>query len=156
MRRELELKNLIEAVEECRALYESGYEATGKWSLGQMCNHIRLTIESNMSGYPKWMTILGYPLRPVLRRFALPRLIAGRSINGVRTAGMYVPSSGLEDAIELDKFEQCVEQFLNSTGALHPHPGFGKMSREEFNCFHAAHAAHHLSFLHRLDNQSAA
>lgn len=147
MRRELILADLDEAVNECKRLHEAGYEATGKWSLGQMCNHIRLTMESNMFGYPRWMTILGFPLRPLLRRFALPRLLEGRSVNGVKTAGMFVPSDGLDDAIELEKFERCVEEFQHSTGSLHAHPGFGNMSRTEFERFHAAHAAHHLSFL---------
>lgn len=148
MRRELILKNLDEAVQECRRLYESGYEAEGNWSLGQICNHIRLTMESNMRGYPKWMTAMGYPLRPILRKFALTRLLAGRSINGVRTAGIYVPDSELNDEVELKLFEQCVENFINSTDQLHAHPGFGNMPRDQFNHFHAAHAAHHLSFLH--------
>ena len=148
MRRELILNNLDEALVECRRLHQSGYEAKGKWSLGQICNHIRLTMESNMRGYPKWMTAMGYPLRPVLRKLALSRLLAGRSINGVRTAGRFVPDSGLDDAGELELFERCVKDFTNSTEPLHAHPGFGNMSRDKFNNFHAAHAAHHLSFLH--------
>ncbi|MFK7758604.1 MAG: DUF1569 domain-containing protein [Phycisphaerales bacterium] len=148
MRRELILKDLDEAVKECRRLFESGYEAKGNWSLGQICNHIRLTMESNMRGYPKWMSVLGYPLRPVFRKLALPRLLAGRSINGVRTAGTFVPIDGLDDASELQLFEQCVEDFMNSNEELHAHPGFGRMSRDQFNTFHAAHTAHHLSFLH--------
>jgi Protein of unknown function (DUF1569) len=148
MRRELILKDLDEAIIECRRLYESGYEAKGNWSLGQICTHIRLTMESNMRGYPKWMTALGYPLRPALRKFALPRLLAGRSINRVRTAGRFVPDDGLDDATELQLFQVCVKDFINSTEPLHAHPGFGNMSRDKFNSFHAAHAAHHLSFLH--------
>lgn len=150
MRRELTLADLDEVVNECKTLQDSGYTATGNWSLGQMCNHIRLTMESNMYGYPRWMMMLGFPLRPLLRRFALPRLLAGNSVNGVRTAGMFVPSDGLDDTMELEKFEKfekCVEEFQHSTGPLHAHPGFGKMSRVEFDRFHATHAAHHLSFL---------
>lgn len=147
MRRELTLKNLDDAVLECRRLLATGYQSTGKWTLAQMCNHLRLTMQASMQGYPAWMTILGLPLRPLLRRFALPRLLAGNSINGVRTAGMFVPLDNLDDATELDQFEKCVCEFKQSSGPLHAHPGFGRMSHEEFNQFHAAHAAHHLSFL---------
>ena len=147
MRRELTLHNLDETVAECERLIETGYQPTGNWNLGQMCNHLRLTMEANMQGYPRWMTTLGMPLRPILRKFALPRLLAGNSINGMRTAGMFVPNGHLDDRLELDELKKCVQDFKQSTSPLHPHPGFGKMTREQFNQFHAAHAAHHLSFL---------
>lgn len=147
MRRELIFDDLDDAVAECRRLLDNGYQQYGAWTLGQMCQHIRLTMEANMRGYPTWMSALGLPLRPALRRFALPRLLAGKSINGVRTAGMFVPPAGLDDASELGAFVACVEEFKAGTGPLHPHPGFGRMTREEFNRFHAGHTAHHLSFL---------
>jgi hypothetical protein len=110
-----------------------------------------------MKGYPTWMTVLGYPLRPFLRKLMLPRLLSGNSPTGIRTAPMFVPQSDVDDTFEVTAFSQCVTDFLNDDGPLHPHPGFGKMSREEFNSFHAAHAAHHLSFLalaesHRSDD----
>jgi len=147
MRRELTFNTLDDAVFECRRLLATGYLQTGNWNLAQMCNHLRLTMQANMRGYPAWMNMMGLPLRPLLRRFALPRLLAGNSINGVRTAGIFVPLDNLDDAMELDKFEKCVCEFKQSSSPLHAHPGFGRMSRERFNQFHAAHAAHHLSFL---------
>ena len=147
MRRELILNNLDEALTECHQLLEFGYRVHGNWTLAQICNHIRLTMEANMQGYPKWMSIIGWLLRPFLRRFALPRLLECRPINGMKTAGMFVPVDNLEDLVELELLEQCVREFQQSTEPLHPHPGFGNMPREEFNRFHAAHAAHHLSFL---------
>ena len=115
--------------------------------LGQICRHVRLTIEANMSGYPWWMSLLGYPLRPFLRWFMLPRLLRGNSPSGVKTAAMFVPPTGLNDTAEVEAFAECVRRFLEYQGQLHPHPGFGKLDQDEFNRFHAAHAAHHLSFL---------
>lgn len=147
MRRELTLDTLDAVLQECDKLLSDGYKRNGRWSLGQMCNHLRLTIESNMHGYPRWMTLLGMPLRPILKRVALPRLLKGKSINGVKTAGMFVPSEGLDDAEELRKFRECIEAFQSTDTPLHPHPGFGRMSHEQFERFHAAHSAHHLSFL---------
>ncbi len=146
-RRELKFDRLDDAISECAGLLESGYQQTGNWTLGQMCQHLRLTIEANMRGYPTWMNTLGLPLRPLLRVFALPRLLAGNSIGGVRTAGMFVPTTDLDDRTEVRLLEACVGEFEEHTDPLHPHPGFGRMTHEEFNRFHAAHAAHHLSFL---------
>lgn len=148
MRRDLNFERLGDAVGEARSLLESGYTQAGNWTLGQVCRHMRLTIESNMQGYPGWMSVLGYPLRPLLRRFALPMLLAGNSPKGIRTAGMFVPPANLDDAQEVDRFQECVAAFLASDHPMHPHPGFGAMTNEGFHRFHAAHAAHHLGFLH--------
>lgn len=146
-RRELKLDQLGDALEECARLLDRGYTQAGNWTLGQMCLHLRLTMEVNMHGYPRWMTAVGMPLRPILRTFMLPRILAGNSVSGVRTAGMFVPPGGLDDAEQLRLFEACVREFEGQAEPLHPHPGFGRMSHEEFGRFHAAHAAHHLGFL---------
>lgn len=147
MRRKLKLEDLNQVVAEAEDLLQAGYTRSGNWSLGQACCHVRLTIESNMNGYPTWMAALGFPLRPVLRWFVLPSFLAGRSPGGIPTAGMFVPADNLDDANEVAKLKQCVALFIESRTALHAHPGFGKMSREGFAAFHAAHAAHHFSFL---------
>lgn len=147
-RRPLQLKGLPDVIAECEQLLRTGYTKSGNWTLAQICRHIRLTIESNMDGYPIWMTVLGYPLRPILRRIALPKLLSGNSPNGIPTAGMFVPPGGLDDSAEVERLKDCVTRFVASSAPLHGHPGFGNMTHDQFNQFHAAHAAHHLSFLH--------
>ena len=147
MRRPLKFENLTEAILECETLLESGYTRQGNWTLGQICCHLRLTMEANMTGYPTWMTVVGFPLRPVFRFLLLPRLLAGNSPKGVRTAGIFVPPDHMDDVVEVASFKRCVSKFLESNEPLHPHPGFGRLTKVEFDRFHAAHAAHHLSFL---------
>ena len=147
MRRELLLTNLDDVVSECQRLIRSDYRMHGRWTLGQICQHLRLTIDASIEGYPTWMTILGFPLRPVLRRFALPQLLAGRSPSGIRTAGMFVPPRGLDDDREVRALIECVSRFKHVENGLHAHPGFGRLNRAEFERFHAAHASHHLGFL---------
>ncbi len=148
MRRSLQFGELEQVLAEVDSLLAKGYEKSGNWSLGQICWHMRSTMESNMNGYPNWMVILGFPLRPLLRFFGLPRLLAGKSPKGIPTAGMFVPANDVADAREVAEFRKCVKAFMSWQHSLHPHPGFGKMSAEQFATFHAAHAAHHLSFLH--------
>ncbi|MFT5300540.1 MAG: hypothetical protein ACI87E_003915 [Mariniblastus sp.] len=145
-RRAIHFEELDHAVAECERLSQSGYVRNGNWSLGQICNHIRLTIDANMDGYPRWMS-LALPLRPILRRLMLPRLMRGDSPSGIKTAGMFVPPADLNDASEIMAFADCVNRFHSHTEALYPHPGFGRLAKSEFEKFHAAHAAHHLSFL---------
>ncbi len=153
MRRELKFECLDDAIEECERLIQNGYTKSGKWSLAQICCHLRLTIESNMNGYPLWMTLLGYPLRPVLRSFVLPKLLDGNSPNGIKTARMFIPPDDLNDAYEVDRFKTCVSRFGASSDSMHAHPGFGNMTNRQFDLFHASHAAHHLSFLHPETNR---
>lgn len=147
-RRSLKFRDLNDVILETAQLLIGGYSKSGEWSLGQICRHLRLTIECNIKGYPTWMMILGFPLRPILRRFALPKLMAGKSPSGIPTAGMFVPEAGADDEQEVELLRHCVDSFLTSTTSLHSHPGFGAMTKSEFAEFHAAHAAHHLGFLH--------
>ncbi len=150
MRRNLMFKCLNDAVQESESLLSGGYVKSGNWTLAQISCHLRLTIEGSMMGYPRWMVIIGYPLRPFLRWLLLPKLLAGKSPNGFRTAKIFVPADNLDDGQEVDKFKKCVTLFLESAKPMHPHPGFGSMSNEDFYHFHAVHAAHHLSFLKPL------
>ena len=145
-RRRLVFSNLEEANAEAQRLLSEGYVQTGNWTLGQMCHHLRLTHDASMRGYPGWMAI-GWPMRPLLRRWMLPKLLRGDSPAGVRTAGIYVPPSQLDDQAEVLAYQQSVQEFLNHQGELKAHPGFGKMTHDEFNHFHAAHAGHHFGFL---------
>ena len=87
------------------------------------------------------------PIRPLLRWFLLPRLLRGDSPSGIKTAKVYLPADNLDDVAEVAALAECVTRFSNHHGKLYAHPGFGQLSREMFERFHAAHAAHHLSFL---------
>lgn len=145
-RRKLQFDRLEQAVAECHRLLESGYQKTGKWSLADACQHIRLTMESNMQGYPWWMS-LAAPIRPIMRAFMLPKLLRGDSPAGLPTAGIFVPSGEEADQDEVKAFEECVRTFQRFEGKLHPHPGFGRLPKDQFEHFHACHMAHHLGFL---------
>jgi hypothetical protein len=145
-RRRLQFDNLDDAVSECNDLLESGYSKHGKWSLGDACQHITLTIEANMDGYAWWMSIAA-PIRPIMRWLMLPKLLRGDSPAGLPTASSFVPSGDSEDAEQVNLFAVCVSKFHDHTSKLHPHPGFGHLSKEQFEKFHAAHMAHHLGFL---------
>lgn len=146
-RRKLLFTDLNQVIGEAESLLSSGYSMAGRWTLGQICNHMRTTIEANMDGYPKWMLILGYPIRPILHWLVMPQFLKGNSPKGIKTAGMFVPPENLDDAEEVQRLKQCVSRFLSSNQPLHAHPGFGKMSKDGFEKFHAAHSAHHLGFL---------
>ena len=151
MRRQLTFADLSDAIRECELLHAQGYVRNGNWSLGQICCHLRLTIDANLNGYPIWMTVIGYPLRPFFRWLLLPRLLAGNSPSGFKTAGIFVPPEELRDAQEIELLKDCIACFFSSDKPLNAHPGFGRMTRDQFHQFHVAHAAHHLGFLSPAD-----
>jgi len=123
MRRSLQFENLEQVIAEVDSLLAQGYEKSGNWSLGQICWHMRLTMQSNMSGYPTWMVVLGFPLRPLLRFFGLPRLLAGTSPAGIPTAGMLAPANAMADAAVVDASRTCLNAFALWRQPLPPHPG---------------------------------
>lgn len=144
--RELKFEQLDDAVVEAESLLRGGYERRGNWTLGQICRHLRLVQDPSIDGYPKWMSAFAF-LRPLMRRWMLPRIMKGDSPRGIRTARMFVPPQQLDDADEVAKFAGSVDRFSRHPGPFVPHPGFGRMNREDLARLHAAHAAHHLRFL---------
>ncbi|WP_182865134.1 DUF1569 domain-containing protein [Rhodopirellula sp. JC639] len=144
--RTLQFDDLDAAVREARALHEAGYTRQGSWSLGQICRHLVLVQQPSLDGYPAWMSLFSF-LRPIMRRWLLPKVLRPDSPRGIRTASIFEPPDELNDAAEVDAFADSVEKLKAHSGGFYPHPAFGRLPREQILAIHAAHAAHHLRFL---------
>jgi hypothetical protein len=144
--RSLQFETLAAAVDNARQLLASGYVRYGNWSLGQICRHLVLVQDPSIDGYPAWMSLFA-PLRPLMRRWLLPKLLGQDSPRGIRTAPMFVPPDSVDDAAEVEAFSASVERLINHSGEFVPHPAFGRMPRDRILDIHTAHAAHHLRFL---------
>lgn len=145
--RRLKFDTLGAAVQDARQLLAGGYVREGNWSLGQICRHLVLVQDPSIVGYPFWMSLFA-PLRPAMRRWLLPKLLGPDSPAGIRTAPTFVPPDDLDEGAEVEAFSASVERLINHTGDFAPHPAFGRMPRDGILTIHAAHAAHHLRFLH--------
>lgn len=143
---ELRFDNLNEAVDDARVLLRTGYESHGRWTLGQICRHLVLVQDPSVDGYPTWMSLFAF-LRPLMRRFLLPKVLGGDSPRGIPTASTFVPPTEVDDDSEVEAFAASVQRFYQHQGEYAPHPAFGRMPRECIEEIHAAHAAHHLRFL---------
>ncbi|WP_234824176.1 DUF1569 domain-containing protein [Bremerella cremea] len=144
--RELHFTDLPSAVREAEGLLAGGYTQMGNWTLGQICFHLRVVQDCSIDGYP-WYFVLFAPLRPIVRRTLLPRVLKGDSPRGIPTTSIYVPGNDLDDSVEVAAFAESTERLLGHTGSYHPHPGFGRLDRELCEKIYAGHAAHHLRFL---------
>lgn len=124
-----------------------GYEAAGKWSLGQVCYHLATGLRYTAEG--------GLPVRvPWPRRVFLGRLVKwyifkkGGMPEGVEVpASVLSPSPSHDDRAEAEALRATIVQFLQAPEPFAPHPLFGRLSGDEWRRFHCIHCAHHLSFL---------
>ncbi|WP_145177934.1 DUF1569 domain-containing protein [Rubripirellula lacrimiformis] len=144
--RTIEFADLTAAVDEARSLLASGYSRQGQWTLGQICRHLVLVQDPSVDGYPRWMSLFAF-LRPVMRRWLLPKLLSGDSPTGIRTTSSFTPPASTDDATEVDRFAASVDRLLHYTGDYAAHPAFGRLPRARILEIHSAHAAHHLRFL---------
>ena len=144
--RTLRFQKLDIAVEDSQTLLLAGYDRQGQWSLGQICRHLTLVQDPSVDGYRKWMSLFGF-LRPIMRRWLLPKILSDDSPRGIRTASMFMPPADTNDTVEVARFAASVDRLLRYDGDYSPHPAFGHLSREQILEIHCAHAAHHLRFL---------
>jgi len=142
-RRELAFASLEEVMPDVERLL-AGHRTVGHWTLGQICNHLGLTVRLSMEGFPRkapWL--VRRALGGLIRRLMLGR---GWIPQGVKVPEVYLPKPGLDAAREADALRLTLERFASYAGPLDEHPLAGRLGREQWVRFHCVHAAHHLSF----------
>jgi len=124
----------------------AGHQTVGTWSLGQICNHLALSLRySAEGGLPvriSWLTrlLVGTPAKwHVFRTGALP---AGFKV----PSPVLVPAPDRDDRAEAEALRATIRLYLAAPEPFPPHPLFGPLSPEEWRRFHCIHCAHHLSF----------
>jgi hypothetical protein len=149
-RRQIQFATLDEAVRDAENLLARGYDKTGNWDLGQICNHLAEWLKYPMDGYPRVPLLL----RPVFwlmkatvgKRMGRQMVEGGTMKTGMQTAPQSVfPPGG--DAAAVANYRATVERWKAYAGPYHPSPLFGGLGRADWDRGHCVHAAHHLSFL---------
>jgi Protein of unknown function (DUF1569) len=143
-RQPLQFSSYDEILEYARKLSQGPTRQLGNWSLGQICRHLAVAIDSTIDGpafKPAiWLRLLGPMLkkrflsRPMPSGFKLPK-------NG---ASM-IPSP-TDDEVGLQLLDKAIRR-LRQTSLRAPHGLFGKMTNEEWDQLHFRHCAMHLSFI---------
>ena len=125
-------------VESCAA---SKVRTLGNWSQGQIYQHLADSLN---------VSIDGARLMPAPVRFLLSLFLKKRLLNRSIPAGFTAPAGFVPGATELDEGLAALrEAFIRQreTTERAPHPGFGKITREEWDKFHLRHAEMHMSFI---------
>jgi hypothetical protein len=143
-RRIVQFVSLGEAMVDVEQLL-AGHATVGRWSLGQILNHLALTIRMSMEGFPvKFPRSVRRLFSPVGRRLSFG---LGRLPEGFRAPQAYIPSPGLDADTQAENFRTAIERFGAFTGRLDEHPLLGHLSPSQWERFHRLHCAHHLSFV---------
>ena len=140
-RRDLTFAGLEDVMPEVERLL-AGHTTVGRWSLGQICDHLaaalRLTLEAPPSS-----------AEPTREERVARRLFfrSGRFPDGMETpVPVLQPQPGLDAATESEALREAIDRFNASTGPFPAHPVLGPLTREEWTRFHSLHCAHHLGF----------
>lgn len=142
-RRALSFSHLDEVMPDVDQLLE-GHVTSGRWSLGQICNHLATVLQFTVEGFPEqapWL--LRQTIGPMAKRQVFG---SGAFPEGVKIPEKYLPRPGLDPRAEAEALRASLRYFQAHAGPLADHPLFGSMSRDEWDRYHAIHCAHHLSF----------
>lgn len=149
-RRKLTFATLDEMVADAENLLAKGYHKAGNWDLAQVCSHLTEWLRFPIDGFPKIPLVL----RPVAW---LMRATVGKSMRakimtegfpaGGRTMPQTVFAAGGDETAAVAKLKETARRFQTYSGAIHPSPLFGAMTKDEALLLQLKHCAHHLGFL---------
>lgn len=143
-RRKVRIESVAEILDEGRRVLDGGYERVGRWSLGQVCEHLARMIEASMDGFSvgvPWWFRLG---APVARRMVLGW---GVMPAGAPAPKAWVASEPVNDSAGLDRLRGAVARYVAWDQPLHASPALGRLTRAQWDRLHCVHAGHHFGFL---------
>jgi hypothetical protein len=141
-RRDLTFTSLDDVMPDVERLL-AGHKTVGRWTLGQICNHLATAIGLTLD-VPARAT---EPTREkdIARRQFFRH---GRFPEGMEAPiPILVPQSELDANTEAELLRKVIIRFTLFTGPFPAHPRLGALTREEWIRFHCMHCAHHLGFV---------
>jgi hypothetical protein len=142
-RRPLTFSSLDEVMPEVDRLL-AGHATVGKWTLGQICNHLSLNVRSSVEGFgasAPW--IIRATVGPVIKKIIFR---TGQIKEGIETPEDLVPKPDLDSRAEAETLRASIAYYLTHPTPRVTHPFFGRLTPKEWDRLHCIHCAHHLSF----------
>lgn len=144
-RRSLTFRDFDAVTSDVDRLLETGYDALGHWSLGQICNHLTWTVTSSVEGFPSQFPWL---VRQTIGQVVRSRVLGtGRMPERVFLPARLHPLPNREDRAEAEALRAALRLYQASNAPRALHPIMGRISPQEWDRLHLIHSAHHLSFL---------
>ena len=143
-RRKLHFATNEEMLDEVRSLAARPTRQLGNWTLGQICNHLAVAMNSAIDGppfKPSWVIRL---VGPLLKKRVLSRgLDPGFQLPSNATK-LLPPEVSMSEGIAA--LEASVDRHKRDSTRL-PHIVFGNFTEDEWTQFLLRHAEMHLSFI---------
>jgi hypothetical protein len=136
----LEFNRLGDVPPEVDRLLE-GHVTVGRWSLGQILDHLGTALRLSMIHRP---AADPDPRARVLRRrfFREPRFPEGLEAPHPRL----LPAEDADPRAASEALREAIARWESAPGPFPDHPVLGALTKDEWTRFHCMHCAHHLGF----------
>lgn len=143
-RRDVHYDSFDELLADAEQLAESNCRTIGNWTYSQILNHLTYSNNAMIDG-------LGFSL-PAPARWLMSLLMKRKMLTKPIPPGFKIPQGS--DALPkdtdvgeaLERFRESIAR-VKSEGKRAMHPGFGQLSREEWDLFQLRHSELHMSFV---------
>jgi hypothetical protein len=141
-RRNVRYASLDELLADAQRFATGNAKTLGNWSPGQIYEHLARSLDSSIDGFDMSFPA---PLRWMMSLFMKKKFLTKELPPGFKSPDKYVPD---ETPVEegLAALTKAIGRQKQESHRV-PHPGFGKLSLDEWNDFHLRHAEMHMSFL---------
>ena len=140
-RRTVCYESLIAFLEDAERLANCEVRTIGNWSQGQIYEHLARSLDVSIDG----TDLMSAPFRLVLNLFLKKKFLQEAIPAGFQAPDKFVPAeTSVEDG--LASLQRAVAR-QNEVKERALHPGFGKLSPEEWGLFNLRHAEMHMSFI---------
>ncbi len=144
--RSLSFQSTAEVKAEIDRLHRGGYTATGKWNLGQVCDHLAYFIEGTLDGHKFKVPWL---FKVLFGRMVLKRILnSGKMKAGVFTPQKPLPDPNVNSDAEVARLCKALDRLESHRDEMYDSPFFGHLTPDEWRRMHMIHCAHHLGYLH--------
>lgn len=142
-RRDVHYSNYDELLADAQRLTEQPVQTLGNWTQAQNYKHIAKSLNTSIDGSG---FVLPAPARWIMSLLMKKKLLTKTIPAGFKTSKDMVASEASDLGEAMAELRAAVErQTTVSDRAMHP--GFGNISREEWDQFNLRHAEMHMSFI---------
>lgn len=146
-RRTLDFQSFDDVLKDARVLARVGYHRVGRWSLGQITDHLSRFMCHSLDGFPSPPGYFAL-LRPVARMMYLGKVLRNERLPaGAPTLKSLQPDEWSDDSAAMPQLEDAIARIQSPNATFQPSPLFGKLTPDEWRKVHLWHCQHHLEFL---------
>jgi hypothetical protein len=142
-RREVHYESLDEVLAEAETFASENVKQLGNWSPGQIYEHLARSMNSSSDGFS---SIMPAPVRWMLTLLMKKKFLTKTIPAGFKSPAEYTAEDSISAEDGLAALRHAIQRQKDESKRA-PHPGFGKITNDEWNQFNLRHAEMHMSFL---------